>query len=431
MKLSVRSFVLLGSVPLILSPAVARAQVQTLPTVDAAGAGVLRLTLAAALSRAETAAPALVIAQGLIAEAAATRVGAGIRLPENPRLSLDARPLPGRGPDRLGFAGSLEARFEVADAAGARRLEADRRVDVFRAEAAVTRLEARLLAFRGYVAFQIESLRAGHARESVAIAQRVQHATQERQAAGAGNEIETTSADLELAEARTGLSEAELAHLLAERELRFVLALPDNLPLDLTTQVTRPDPMPSADALIQMAAPARPDRKVIERRLDLLGTADVRLQREASPRVGASIGVDASPRSPVFGIVGLSIELPVAQRNQGPRAVVAAARDTERARLDLDRSYTASAIITARAAYEKRLAQLETLTAQGLPAAEQRLRLVELGWKAGRFDILRLTTVARDLVRVRDRWATTLSQLWLERLLLERLVGTALPPDHR
>jgi cobalt-zinc-cadmium efflux system outer membrane protein len=384
----------------------------------------LVLSLSDALERAERTVPALLTAESGVREAEATRVGAGVRLPVNPRVSVDARPARRDGSGTpVGWAASAEIALEVANAAGARIEEARRRVAVARSELNVARLEARLLVFGAYASTKLAAIRVQHAREALTIAERLQVVARERLEAGAGSEIETTSADVELAESRKALLEAESRQRESEQELRFLLALPGQRALSLTSTVDRPDAAPTAAALVAAALQSRPDLQVIQDRVNLLEAANTRLGREAQPKVGLFGGVDASPDSPRFGIAGVSIELPVAQRNQGPRAVTAAARQTELVRLDVERRRTEYAVGVTRSRYEAHRAQLEVLGQGGVPAAERRLSLVEGGWRAGRFDVLRVTAAARDLVRLRELWAATLADLWEERILLERLVG--------
>lgn len=392
---------------------------------DAPSRTPLVLSLDQALSRAEQTVPLLLTAQSAVREAEATRVGAGVRLPTNPRVSVDARRTSLRDSGAAtGWAASAEIAVEVANAAGARIEESRRRVDIARSELNVSRLEARLLVFGAYAGTKLATVQVDQARQALTIAERLKAVATERLAAGAGSEIETTSAEVELAESRKELLEAESQQALAEQELRFLLALPSGPALSLTWAVDRPEPAPPVTVLIDAALKNRPDLQVIRDRVNLLEAANTRLGREAMPKVGVFGGVDASPNSPRFGLAGVSVELPIAQRNQGPRAVANAARQTELTRLEVERRGTEHAVRLTRSRFESHRAQLQVLATQGVPAAERRLSLVEGGWRAGRFDVLRVTAAARDLVRLRALWGNTLADLWEERILLERLVGT-------
>jgi cobalt-zinc-cadmium efflux system outer membrane protein len=191
----------------------------------------------------------------------------------------------------------------------------------------------------------------------------------------------------------------------------------------LTTAADALPPVPGVDVLLARARAHHPDLDAIEARVGLLGASDDRLRHEAWPRVGLYGAVDASPASPVFGVVGLSVELPFFQRNQGARAVVAAERQGELERLQMARRRIEVSVRSSHAAYQARLGELEVLGKDGIPAAERRLSLVEQGWRAGRFDIFRVTAAAQDLARLRSMRVEALARLWEDRLFLERLTG--------
>ncbi len=396
-----------------------------LPLAAAADADApLALSLEDARSRAARLAPEARLAAGRIREASASRVGAGVLLPVNPSVSVDARP----GLDRetrgdVGVAGSIDFMFEVGGGPGAREREADARTRAATADSSVAGLEAQLAAERAYVAERIAALRISHAREAIELGERVLAAALERANAGAGSDIDVSSAQSELAEFRAELHAAEAERRQREMELRYLVAIPATASLRLTTSIDQPAATAPITALIQRAREQLPDLGAIRARLLLLAASDERLKKEALPKLGARLGVDASPASPVYGIAGVSVELPLAQRNQGPRAVVAAERETELDRYDFTAGRLDLALRAIHGAYESHREELTVLTRDGVPAAEEHLRLVETGWRAGRFDIFRLTTAAQTLVRMKAARVGALERIWQQRLLLERWTG--------
>jgi cobalt-zinc-cadmium efflux system outer membrane protein len=259
----------------------------------------------------------------------------------------------------------------------------------------------------------------------LAIADRIHAASRLRAEAGASGDIEESLAQTAVGELRATIADAvrrREAHL---SELRELLDLPATDALDLTTPLEEPDAAPPDGALVQRALRSRPELDLVRERVLALEATDDRLAREVFPRVGAYVGVDAAPASPVFGVVGVSVELPFAQRNQGPRAVAQAARAGELAQLELQGRRIAREVTAARAGYEARRAQLKGITQEALPAAERTLELVELGWRSGRFDLFRVTSAARDVSRVRGLRVDALEAAWVERVALERAVGGA------
>ncbi len=386
--------------------------------------GTLRLSFDEALRRAQREAPAALIAEAEVGEAAATRVGAGLRLPSNPRLNLDGRMgLVGGEGGALGFASSLEAPFEVSGAPGARLREAERRVEAARAQGDVVRLDARVDAASAYVGAQLAGLRIEQARQGLALAERLLSAAAERGRAGAGTDIEITSAEVERAERRAELHAGEAERLRHETELRRLLGVEPDAVLELTSAVVEPQALPALPALLAAARGHFPAFLASDARLHVFEAEDARLAAEAWPKVGAVAGIDASPASPKFGLLGMSIELPFFQRNQRPRAIARAQRRTETVRRAALERQVRLALSGAVAVHAVRLSELEALRAQGLPAASRRVALVEQGWRAGRFDVFRVTAAAQDLVRLQAKHAEVLGRIWQARLLIEQLTG--------
>ena len=378
--------------------------------------------------RAERHAPEVSLARHAVREASARRVGAGVVLPTNPRLSFDVRPpvTDGKLSD-LGYGAMLDFLFEVGGGPGARVREADKHTDLARTELETERLRARIGAWTAYLQARIAEERMVQVQGSITIARRVLDASKQRLNLGASGEIEQSLAASDVAQLEAQLADAQNKRDLHYMELRDVLDIPANEPLALTTPLEEPEPPPPTEALVTRALASRPDLLAIRRRIEVLDATDERLAKEAFPRVGVYVGVDSAPISPVFGVVGLSVELPFAQRNQGPRARTQAARDGEADRLELEGRRIVRDVVASRAAYETRRAELKSLRDTALPAAERTLELVESGWRSGRFDIFRVTNSARDVARVRGLRLDALEGTWLERIAVERALGRATP----
>jgi cobalt-zinc-cadmium efflux system outer membrane protein len=385
----------------------------------------LSLTLTEAVNRAVADAPEVVSGRQNVREADARRVGAGIVIPNNPRISVDVRPAVtgGNGFRDLGYGALLDLPFQPGGAPSARIAEAERTSSVARADLVLDRSNARLRAFTAYVKSQIADLRIAEARSAMEISNRVLNAAQRRFAAGAASELEQASAELDVA-----LLEASEIASVSERnsqlmDLRDALNLPPTLALSLTSPITEPPQLEDAARLVERAAKRHPHLAALQARVTLLDATQTRLEREVFPRVGLYTGIDAAPLSPVYGILGLTIELPVAQRNQGPLAVNARARESVLTHLELESRRLAREVMAAYEAYEARRRELSRLTEKAIPAAERTLSFAEAGWQAGRFDLFRLLTAARDALRVRATRITVLEEAWMARIDLERAVG--------
>src|SRR6185436_20375320 len=152
--------------------------------------------------------------------------------------------------------------------------------------------------------------RIAEARSAMEISNRVLNAAQRRFAAGAASELEQASAELDVAL----LQASEIASV-SERntqlmDLRDALNLPPNMPLALTSPVNEPPQLQDPARLVERAAKNHPQLAALQARVSLLDATQTRLEREVFPRVGLYGGVDAAPLSPVYGILGITVELP-------------------------------------------------------------------------------------------------------------------------
>lgn len=388
-------------------------------------------TLEASLERARSASPQVVLAARRLSEAEASRVGQGVPF-TNPRLVGDYRWLakeqPGTPSDPFhGYNVAVNGEVEVSGASGARLAEAARRVDVALAELEASRVDAAARAWRAWIDLQVAERLVLSADEAVGLQDRVERATRERERAGVSGEPDVTTVAMELASVRVALEDALRQREAARMTLREVLDLPPDAPVAVPSSALELEPAPDTTTALTRALDKRPELAAVRARLALLDAADERLFREAIPKVGVNFGFDGAPASPVFGYAGLFVDLPVAQRNQGPRALAHAQRETERTRLDAAQRHVAREVTQALTDYASRVRALALLTEQALPNAERTQALVEAGWRAGRFDIFRLTTATRELLRVRRERLETLAAAWHARVELERVSGGLAP----
>ena len=395
----------------------------TLPEARAAEPQALSLSLDDALARAKTTSPEVTRARFALREADAQRVGAGLVMPTNPRLAVDARPLLSGGSGRMGYGATVDFLFDVGGAPRARVREAERLSAVAQADLATSRGSARVRALSSYVLAQMAELRISEADAALVVARRVLEATERRVNAGAGSELDASSAQLEVAELEAARMAFERDRASNQMELRDALDLPSDIALTLTSAVAEPPPVAQVSGLVQRALTSHPELKALRARVALWSATEERLRAEVFPRVGFYAGLDAAPLSPTYGVLGLSVELPVAQRNQNQRAVSARARESAEADLALESRLLARAVVSALSSYESSRRELERLSTQAIPAAERTLSFAEAGFQAGRFDVFRWLAAARDSLRVRASRIDAIEAAWVARIELERAVG--------
>lgn len=375
------------------------------------------------MDRAKTTSPEVTRARYAAREADARRVGAGIRLPVNPRLQAEGRPILSGGSGRMGYAASVDFLFDLGGAPNARIREAQRYSQVAQAELLMSRTSGRVRALSGYVSSQIADLRIVEADAALVVARRVLDATERRVNAGAGSELDAAQAQLQVAELEAARMAFERARATGQMDLRDALDLQSDVPLTLTSSVVDLPAVGEVNTLLQRALTQHPELKAIQARVALWAATEERLKAELFPRLGLFAGVDSAPLSPTFGVLGVSVELPIAQRNQGLRAQSARARESAEADLDLEARLLSRAVIAALNSYDSSRRELERLSSQAVPAAERTLSFAEAGFQAGRFDVFRLLAAARDSLRVRASRIDAIEAAWIARIELERAVG--------
>ncbi len=386
------------------------------------------LTLEQALARARERAPEVQLAARIVDEAEASRVGAGVFLPTNPRLFADYRPMVVELPNqptepRHGYNVGVNGDLEISGAGFARVEEAEKRVEIAKAELDWERRRATARAWVAYIDALLSQQRLDRIEESLGVQKRVAEAAKERVSAGVAGEPELTTVLVEVASVERDLIEAKRLQQATQLELANVLDAEAGATWELSPTSLEPKDSPSEQSLVDRALQERPELALVKARLALLETTESRLSREAFPKLGFNLGVDAAPASPVFGYAGLNIELPIAQRNQGPRAVARAQQETEKARLQAQLRRVAREVALARRSYEARRQQVVMLTKQALPAARRTQELIEQGWRAGRFDVFRLTTATRDTLRLEREHIETLLAAWTDWVELQRTSG--------
>src|SRR5262252_1406485 len=163
-----------------------------------AAAGDVVVSVEQAMDRAAQSAPQVRLADAAVREAEASRAGAGVVLPANPRLFGEARFASGAN----GFSASIEAPFELFGAAGARVDEAEGRAAAARAELDLERYLARYAAFDLYVELRMATIRLAEAQNAIDLAAQVVGASQKLVEHGASSEIDLAAASANLAEFR-------------------------------------------------------------------------------------------------------------------------------------------------------------------------------------------------------------------------------------
>lgn len=265
------------------------------------------------------------------------------------------------------------------------------------------------------------------ARQSLELAERGLRVAQGRIKSGKTSPVEGTRAEVQLSEVRLELRRAERDEASALQQLALVMGAP--LPVFLVV----------GDSSRSM--PAVPDPLLLLDRIDR--TAELRLaalqidQREASleleraqriPDLTVSVGsqYDALERERV-NVVGLSIPIPLFNRNQGN--VLAAARRTDQAR-DLRNASE----LRLRTEIQTTLDQWRTANTEVasfnqtiLPAAQSAVDTATRGFEMGKFNFLDVLDAQRTLISARTQYIQAITEATNAWVRIERIFGDIAP----
>ncbi|MCD9568182.1 TolC family protein [Pseudomonas protegens] len=376
------------------------------------------LSLDSALARAFANNPELAAARWEIDIAQGARQQAGL-IP-NPVLSVDAedtrrdsRTTSVKLSQALELGGKRGARIDVASRGQElAALELERRRNQLRADV----LDAYYTALRAQERSQL-------AGRSLALAERGVAVAQGRVNAGKASPVEATRAQVQLAEVRLELNRGQMEQDNAYRRLAMVTGA-------ATSDFAGVQEQPLA--LAALPAPAQLLGRLPETTELRLAEQEV-VQREASlglekaqriPDLDVSVGsqYDASARERV-NLVGLSMPLPLFNRNQGN--VLSAARRADQAR-DL-RNATELRLRT-----ETRQALEQWNTARGevqsfnqtiLPAAQRAVDSATQGFEMGKFSFLDVLDAQRTLIGARTQYLAAVAQTTDAWVRIERIYG--------
>lgn len=265
------------------------------------------------------------------------------------------------------------------------------------------------------------------AEEQVRLAEGVFATVEARVDGGKVPAVERQRAEVTLAVARSAAVQAGLALSGAQQELALqwggaepltptalgtLEALPD-LPT-LATLTARLDQTPEAARWQQQTA---------------AGQARIALaQASAIPDLTLSLGLRQFQQSDDTAMLaGVSLPLPLFDRNQGGIAAAGAALNQNRHRQQAALAQSRSALASGHAALVAAHGQAGVLREQVLPAAQRVFEAAELGYQVGKFDYLTVLDAQRSLFEVRGQYLQALTAAQLALADLERLAPAPQP----
>ncbi|WP_422417884.1 TolC family protein [Pseudomonas sp. GZD-222] len=387
-----------------------------LPTVALAQGPVL--TLDNALQTAQTNNPELAVARWGIDIAEGERRQAGV-LP-NPELSWEVEDtrngsqtttvsvsqmfeLGGKRGARLGVAG------RDAELAG---LELERQGNALRAEV-IGAFEAAVQAQEG---LQL-------AEQSLRLSERALQVVQGRVKAGSASPVEATRAQVQLSEVRLELGRAEQALTVTYQQLAAATGAP-MAEFSRVESVGNKEPeVPSRTRLLERLEQT-PDMRLARTQIDQTDAALNLARTQRIPDLTVSVGSQYSETDRErVNVVGLSLPIPLFDRNQGN--ILAAARRADQARDQRNGAELRlrSEVVQALAQWSTAAQEVRDFDRSILPSAQQAVDAATRGFERGKFAFLDVLDAQRTLVAARLQYLQAQAQRSEARVRLERIFG--------
>ncbi|HDS1695861.1 MULTISPECIES: TolC family protein [Pseudomonas] len=313
----------------------------------------------------------------------------------------------------LELGGKRGARLAVAGAGQAiAQLDLERQRNALRADV----VQAFHAGVRAQTALEL-------AQQSQVLTERGLRVVQGRVTAGQSSPVEATRAQVQLAQAQTEVRRAKTQRSVAYQALARLMGSPLASFDRLQAANLSPGIAPGADTLLEQV------EQTVEWRLAAaqVERGDASLGSEKAqriPNLTVSLGSQYSREDRErVNVVGLSMPLPLFDRNRGN--VLAAARRADQAR-DLRnavelrlRSETRSAI----SQWETAMQDVEAYDRTILPAAQQAVDTATRGFEMGKFAFLDVLDAQRTLIEARGLYLQALASATDARAHVERIYG--------
>lgn len=312
----------------------------------------------------------------------------------------------------LELGGKRSARVAVAD------LERSMAVTGLSAKTAALRADVTAAYFEALTAQERVELAQG----SLDLAQKASAAAKRRVTAGKISPVEETKSNVAAATARLELVQANGNLLITKRRLAALWGLTDELKQPLVPPTTDLPSLPSLDALLgklDTTPQLQRARQQIQR-----DEAQVSLERtQRIPDVAVTVGTKKDyslGRSQT--IVGLSIPLPLFNRNQGNLYSALRRVDQSKAQFDVERLQLQQALAEAYQRTKVSEEQIVTMRTEVLPAAQSALDAAVTGFELGKFNFLDVLDAQRTLFQTRAQYLSALSEHYRSMADIQRYV---------
>lgn len=364
-------------------------------------------------------------AEAQVRAAAARRAGAGLLLPRNPDLSIEAGPR--RRAEQAGTMDlevALDQSIPIAGQRGLRIEVADALTEAARARLVLRRIQVVAAVREAYARALAAGARLAVSEQADRLSQDLLRAAEERYKEGASSRIEVNTARVERARALRDLVVARKQQIVAKAALGLVTgvsAAPSWTliePARTSTATSRGD----VEAEVTNAVERHPT--VVAARADVAAARSTRTLagREAVPDV--RVGASYSREEEASIIKGrLSIGLPVFDRRQAERGVAEAQRTQAEQLLAASEREIALGVRTALLRLRAAEDVAQSFAGDVLKAMDENLALISEGYRAGKIDLFQLLLIRRDTLEARRGYIESLEELRIAEAELARATG--------
>lgn len=369
-----------------------------------------------AVERLVATSPAVLVIETAVGEARAARVGQGLWLAQNPELEgyFGPRDLGGAGQGTdVGLALSVPVSVSWARSRRVRLAEAG--VRLAEAQAAEALWQWRYGTLDVWLQAEAAVARIALAQTRLALDARLLEVAEVRRRAGVVGEAEVALARAVVAEARAALRLAEAALASQRGALLGRLGRPT-----LDVAFSGALPLPDAPPLPVLLAPLsrRPDVVRLQVAQDVL-QAERALQSQLAIPVPRVFGEAAKEANDRFAHVGLTLPLPLFQRNQTARALVAARLATGAAEQVALQAEAEASVRGAHARWQAAKAAYDDL-ARSREDLEQAIALTTRAYELGQAPLAEVLLARREVGAVREATLVALTEAARARLALEQ-----------
>ena len=258
------------------------------------------------------------------------------------------------------------------------------------------------------------------------IAQRVRDAAQGRFDAGAAPRLEVLQADLGVTRAETDLELARSTRAAAQAGLNGVLNLPPQQALAVTGSLSEHLATISYDQALTLATASNTDLLSLDRQIAIeeRRVRMLRAERMPTPVFSVSGLFNNPPDFNAAPAAGVSLEIPLFSRNQGPIAASIATTAQLRGKREATRRTVENAVYGTVARIDAERRRLEAYQRRLVPTATDLETLAEESYRAGRTSVLGVLDAQRSLRDLTREALQAALDLQLSLADLEEILGT-------